>query len=84
MAGAVAACRGAWSGLQVKGAVPVLTEGQVEGLLAAVAPFQQAYLGATLARLSDSVSAAFPGGNRALPTSAELQKLIGCEAMIVV
>lgn len=58
----------------------MLNEEQAEGLLAAVAPFQQAYLGATLARLSDAVSAAFPGGNRALPTSAELQKLIGCGA----
>ena len=63
---------------QVKGAVPVLTEGQMEGLLAAVAHFQQEYLGATLGRMSDSVSGAFTGGNRALPTSAELQRLIGC------
>ena len=45
--------------------------------MAAIAPFQQAYLGACLTRMSDAATAAFPGGSRALPTSAELQKFIG-------
>ena len=63
---------------QVKGVVSALDEAQAEGVLAALAPFQQADLGGVLAQLSDAASAAFPGGNRALPSSAELQKLIGC------
>ena len=46
--------------------------------MAAVAPFQNAYLSAVLGRLSDGVSAAFPGGSRALASSADLQRLIGC------
>ena len=45
--------------------------------MAAIGPFQQAYLGACLTRMSDAATAAFPGGSRALPTSAELQKFIG-------
>lgn len=57
--------------------VAALSEQQAQGVLAAAAPFQQAYLGAVLTRLSDAAGAAFPGGNRALPSSAELHKLIG-------
>ena len=33
--------------------------------MAAIAPFQQAYLGACLTRMSDAATAAFPGGSRA-------------------
>ena len=50
--------------------------------MAAAAPFQNAYLAAALQRMSDAVSAAFPGGNRALPTAAELQKCIGCDLCV--
>jgi hypothetical protein len=63
--------------LQVKGVVPGLTEEEAEGLMGAISPFQQAYLGACLTRMSEAAMAAFPGGSRALPTSAELQKFIG-------
>lgn len=67
--------------VQVKGAEAVLTEDETEAVVAAVAPFQQAYLGTCLTRMSDAATAAFPGGNRSLPTSAELQKFIGCAAI---
>ena len=63
--------------LQVKGVVPGLMEEEAEGLMGAISPFQQAYLGACLTRMSEAATAAFPGGSRALPTSAELQKFIG-------
>ncbi len=66
--------------VQVKGAEAVLTEDETEAVVAAVAPFQQAYLGTCLTRMSDAATSAFPGGNRSLPTSAELQKFIGCAA----
>ena len=62
--------------------VSALNEEQAEGVLAAVMPFQQAYLAAVLGRMSDAALAAFPGGNRALPTSTELQKLIGCALLL--
>ncbi|CAK0784167.1 hypothetical protein CVIRNUC_007370 [Coccomyxa viridis] len=62
---------------EVTGVVSGLTEEEAEALMAAIAPFQQAYLGACLTRMSDAATAAFPGGSRALPTSAELQKFIG-------
>lgn len=63
--------------VQVKGVAPAVLPEQQEELLAAAAPFQNAYLAASLQRLSDVVTAAFPGGNRSLPTPAELQKCIG-------
>ena len=56
---------------------PAASPEQQEALLEAAAPFQNAYLAASLHRMSDAVSAAFPGGNRALPTAADLQKCIG-------
>lgn len=68
---------------QVKGVEPVLVEDETEAVVAAVAPFQQAYLGSCLSRMSDAATSAFPGGNRSLPTSAELQKLIGCGAPLM-
>lgn len=52
-------------------------------MLAAAAPFQNGYLASALARMTDAVAAAFPGGARALPTSAELQKCIGCATSCV-
>jgi hypothetical protein len=67
--------------VQVKGVGVALTEQQGEAVLAAVAPFQQSYLGSCLMRMSDAASSTFPGGNRALPTSAELQKFIGCTCL---
>lgn len=53
-----------------------LSRAQEEALLGVAAPFQAAYLAAVLSRMTDGVSAAFPGGTRALPSSAELQKCI--------
>ncbi len=63
---------------QVKGVSPAASPQQQEALLEAAAPFQNAYLAGSLQRMSDAVGAAFPGGNRALPTAADLQKCIGC------
>ncbi|EIE21637.1 hypothetical protein COCSUDRAFT_30131 [Coccomyxa subellipsoidea C-169] len=62
---------------EVKGVEPALVEDETEAVVAAVAPFQQAYLGSCISRMSDAAASAFPGGNRSLPTSAELQKFIG-------
>jgi len=62
---------------QVKGAPAAVDDAGAAAVLAAAAPFQNGYLGAALARMTDAVAAAFPGGARALPTSAELQKCIG-------
>jgi len=64
--------------VQVKGVSPAASPAQQEALLEAAAPFQNAYLAGSLQRMSDAVGAAFPGGNRALPTAADLQKCIGC------
>lgn len=61
---------------QVKGVGGTVTLAQRQDLVEAARPFQNAYLAAALSRLSDAVTAAFPGGSRALPTSAELQKCI--------
>lgn len=62
----------------MKGAPAAVSDADAAAVLAAAAPFQNGYLAAALARMTDAVSAAFPGGARALPTSAELQKCIGC------
>ena len=62
---------------QVKGAPAAVSDAQAAAVLGAAAPFQNGYLAAALARMTDAVAAAFPGGARALPTSAELQKCIG-------
>ena len=63
--------------VQLRGVPPAASPEQQEALLEAAAPFQNAYLAASLQRMSDAVGAAFPGGNRALPTAADLQKCIG-------
>ena len=62
--------------LQVKGVMPAVTAGQQAELIDTAAPFQNAYLGASLTRMSDAVTAAFPGTSRTLTSSAELQKCI--------
>ena len=62
--------------MQVKG-VEAAANKEVEVLFGeAVGGCQNLYLGAVFSRVSDAITAAFPGGNRALPTSAELQKCI--------
>lgn len=38
---------------------------------------QASYLAGCLSRMSDAVGAAFPGGARALPSPADVQKCIG-------
>ncbi|KAL3159741.1 hypothetical protein ABBQ38_010147 [Trebouxia sp. C0009 RCD-2024] len=60
----------------VKGVAAAVTPEQQAELLDAAAPFQNAYLGASLTRMSDAVTAAFPGTSRTLTSSAELQKCI--------
>lgn len=49
---------------------------QVSAVLEAAGDFQNAYLAASLARLGEAASAAFPGSSRALPTAADLQRTI--------
>jgi len=61
----------------MKGVLPAVTPEQLQQLLGATAPLQNAYLGGCLARMSDAVTAAFPGGARSLPSPADVQKLIG-------
>ncbi len=62
--------------LQVKGVMPAVTSEQQAELIDTASPFQNAYLGASLTRMSDAVTAAFPGTSRTLTSSAELQKCI--------
>ena len=62
--------------LQVKGVMPAVTAEQQAELVGTAAPFQNAYLAASLTRMSDAVTAAFPGTSRTLTSSAELQKCI--------
>lgn len=62
--------------LQVKGVMPAVTAEQQAELIDTASPFQNAYLGASLTRMSDAVTAAFPGTSRTLTSSAELQKCI--------
>lgn len=62
--------------LQVKGVMPAVTSEQQAELIDTASLFQNAYLGASLARMSDAVTAAFPGTSRTLTSSAELQKCI--------
>ncbi|DBA73074.1 TPA: hypothetical protein ACH3X2_010013 [Trebouxia sp. C0005] len=60
----------------VKGVMPAVTAEQQAELIDTASPFQNAYLGASLTRMSDAVTAAFPGTSRTLTSSAELQKCI--------
>ena len=53
-----------------------LDDEQAAALLGSAGEFQEAYLAAVLARLSEAAAAAFPGNSRALPTAADLQKSI--------
>lgn len=62
--------------VQVKGVAAAVAPEQQAEVVNAAAPFQNAYLGASLARMSDAVTAAFPGTSRTLTSSAELQKCI--------
>lgn len=62
--------------MQVKGVAAAVGAEQQADLVNTAAPFQNAYLGAALTRISDAVTAAFPGTSRTLTSSAELQKCI--------
>ena len=64
--------------VKVKAVRAAATAEEQEELVNATAVCQNAYLAAVLARVSEAVNAAFAGGNRALPTAAELHKCIGC------
>ncbi len=58
--------------------VPVAVQPeQLLQLLQATGPFQAAYFSGCLQRMSDAVLAAFPGGQRQLPSPADVQKCIG-------
>lgn len=57
-------------------APPAMEPAQEAAVLAAPAAFEAAYLAAAEARLVEAAAAAFPGGPRALPTPADLQKLV--------
>ena len=57
--------------------IPGVDPKQEEALFEAASCCQNLYLGSVLSRVSDAVNAAFTGGNRALPTAAELHKYIG-------
>lgn len=61
---------------RARGAPAAVGPGQLPALLAAAAPFRDAYLAAALGRLQDAVGAAFPGGGRGLPSPADVQKLV--------
>lgn len=61
---------------QVKGNLGVLGQEHLKLLLGSCQPIQNAYLATSLSRLSEAVSAAFPGGPRTLPTTSETQKCI--------
>lgn len=50
---------------------------QLPLLLDVSAPFRDAYLTGGLVRLQEAVGTAFPGGSRALPSPADVQKCIG-------
>lgn len=56
--------------------VVAMTGAQRSMLLNIAADFQNAYLTATSTRLREALVSAFPGGNRALPTAADLQRAI--------
>ncbi|MEW5299136.1 MAG: hypothetical protein WDW36_002180 [Sanguina aurantia] len=60
----------------MKGVPPAVVPAQLQQLLAATSPFQNAYLAACLSRMSEAVVAAFPGQSRSLPSPADVQKCI--------
>lgn len=53
-----------------------LGDKHLEMLLVACQPIQKAYLAASFTRMSESVSVAFPGGIRTLPSRSDVQKCI--------
>jgi len=61
----------------MKGVTPAVTQTQLQQLLGATSPMQGAYLAISLNRMSEAVTAAFPGGARSLPSPADVQKCIG-------
>lgn len=62
----------------MKGTAPAFEARHREAVIGAAAGFQNAYLASALARMADAVSQAFPGGNRPLPSTSDLQRCIGC------
>eukprot|EP01026_Neomeris_dumetosa_P048033 TRINITY_DN4139_c0_g1_i2.p1 TRINITY_DN4139_c0_g1~~TRINITY_DN4139_c0_g1_i2.p1 ORF type:complete len:607 (-),score=92.38 TRINITY_DN4139_c0_g1_i2:38-1858(-) len=60
---------------RVKGSSPGITAKDEQLMLDATAPFQMQYLAQSLSRMTETVTSVFPGGNRALPSSAEVQKV---------
>jgi conserved oligomeric Golgi complex subunit 5 len=59
-----------------KDAIVAMTEAQKSILLNIASDFQNSYLTATSTRLREALVSAFPGGSRALPTAADLQRAI--------
>ena len=52
-------------------------------IAAAVAPFQDAFLSAGLARMHEAVNNLYPATSRSLPSPADVQKCIGCASATV-
>lgn len=61
----------------VQGVLPAVTGDQLPRLLACAAPFETAFRTHCLGRMSEAVAPAFPGGQRSLPSPADVQKCIG-------
>jgi len=62
----------------IKGTFPAITSEERSALLAATSPFQDAYLSNATRRLTEAVTATFPGGtSRSVPSAADVQKLVG-------
>lgn len=61
---------------QIKGAPSAIEEKHMNLLLSVCQPIERAYLAASLMRMSEAVTLAFPGGTRTLPSPADVQKCI--------
>ena len=60
-----------------QGVLPAVGPESLQQLLAATGPFQMAYLGGCLSRMTEAVVAAFPSSSRQLPAPTDVQKCIG-------
>lgn len=61
---------------QTKGSPSAIEEKHMDLLFAACQPIEKAYLAASLTRMSEAVTVAFPGGTRTLPSPPDVQKCI--------
>lgn len=63
--------------MQVKGVLSSVSREEEDGFVDATSSCQDLYLSAVLARVIDAVNTVFSGGNKPLPTAAELHRYIG-------